>query len=54
MCEGKAPDRQDDPATLASTLVTFWRRNTRVLVLPPKIGSTSGQPGIAMKHVGEE
>ncbi|ORY28140.1 putative structural constituent of ribosome [Naematelia encephala] len=43
---------EDDPAKLASVIVTFWRRNTRV-VLPPKIGST-GSSGIAVRRVGEE
>ncbi|KAK1922072.1 putative structural constituent of ribosome [Papiliotrema laurentii] len=44
---------EDDPATLASTIVTFWRRNTRVLVLPPKIGASGSSGGIAVKKVGE-
>lgn len=54
---------EDDPATLAATLVAFWKRNTQVLVLPPKIGARPGGPGAAggadagggaaVKHVGE-
>ncbi|CAD6582329.1 MAG: Protein with carboxyl methyl esterase activity, partial [Tremellales sp. Tagirdzhanova-0007] len=42
---------EDDPAGLATTLVAFWRRNTKVLVLPPKIGSTGS--GVEVKRVGE-
>ncbi|WWC91573.1 uncharacterized protein L201_006519 [Kwoniella dendrophila CBS 6074] len=48
---------EDNPSSLASTLVQFWRRNTRVLVLPPKIGQP-GVPGMkpnnVVKRVGEE
>lgn len=43
---------EDDPATLAATLVNFARRNTQILVLPPKIGQTAGKP-VEVKHVGE-
>jgi protein phosphatase methylesterase 1 len=46
-------DKQDNPVSLAATLVTFWRRNTRILVLPPKIGSTGVTPGVEVKRVGE-
>ncbi|KAK4684656.1 protein phosphatase methylesterase 1, partial [Tremellales sp. Uapishka_1] len=46
---------EDDPATLAATLVTFWRRNTRVLVLPPKIGEPlSRQRSVELRRVGED
>ncbi|OCF40785.1 protein phosphatase methylesterase 1 [Kwoniella heveanensis CBS 569] len=50
---------EDNPSSLASTLVQFWRRNTRVLVLPPKIGQTgvSGLKNSApavVRRVGEE
>ncbi|BEJ16525.1 hypothetical protein CspHIS471_0511300 [Cutaneotrichosporon sp. HIS471] len=41
---------EDDPDTLATTLVTFWRRNTTVLVLPPKIGAGR----VEVKHVGQQ
>ncbi|GMK55005.1 hypothetical protein CspeluHIS016_0200610 [Cutaneotrichosporon spelunceum] len=41
---------EDDPATLAKTLVTFWRRNTTVLVLPAKIGAGR----VEAKHVGQQ
>ncbi|WOO76535.1 Protein phosphatase methylesterase 1 [Vanrija pseudolonga] len=41
---------EDDPDTLATTLVAFWRRNTQVLVLPPKIGAA--RP-VEVKQVGE-
>ncbi|CAK9784011.1 hypothetical protein CC85DRAFT_268296 [Cutaneotrichosporon oleaginosum] len=41
---------EDDPATLATTLVTFWRRNTQVMVLPPKIGGGRQE----VKHVGQQ
>ncbi|TXT15536.1 hypothetical protein VHUM_00039 [Vanrija humicola] len=41
---------EDDPETLATTLVAFWRRNTQVLVLPPKIGAARG---VELKQVGE-
>ncbi|BEI95125.1 hypothetical protein CcaverHIS631_0100740 [Cutaneotrichosporon cavernicola] len=41
---------EDDPDTLATTLVTFWRRNTTVLVLPPKIGASR----VEVKHVGQQ
>ncbi|KAL1413723.1 Protein phosphatase methylesterase 1 [Vanrija albida] len=41
---------EDDPETLATTLVAFWRRNTQVLVLPPKIGVS--RP-VEVKQVGE-
>ncbi|WWC64436.1 uncharacterized protein I303_107046 [Kwoniella dejecticola CBS 10117] len=56
---------EDNPSSLASTIVQFWRRNTRVLVLPPKIGQP-GVPGMGIsvrpnsnnnnvvKRVGEE
>ncbi|WVQ73010.1 hypothetical protein IAR50_002573 [Cryptococcus sp. DSM 104548] len=48
---------EDNPAALASTLVTFWRRNTRVLVLPPKIGSTPSKPSpqeaVPVRPVGQ-
>ncbi|WRT70358.1 uncharacterized protein IL334_007356 [Kwoniella shivajii] len=46
---------EDDPSSLASTLIQFWRRNTRILVLPPKIGQP-GVPGLkgnVVKRVGE-
>lgn len=43
---------EDDPATLATTLVNFARRNTQILVLPPKIGQTSSKQ-VEVKHVGE-
>ncbi|KAK8853103.1 hypothetical protein IAR55_003804 [Kwoniella newhampshirensis] len=48
---------EDNPSSLAATIVTFWRRNTRVLVLPPKIGAVSGQGGsggVEVKRVGED
>ncbi|ODN81499.1 hypothetical protein L202_01921 [Cryptococcus amylolentus CBS 6039] len=48
---------EDNPAALASTLITFWRRNTRVLVLPPKIGSAPKKAGeeevVAVRPVGQ-
>ncbi|WVR07798.1 hypothetical protein IAU60_004841 [Kwoniella sp. DSM 27419] len=48
---------EDNPSSLASTLVQFWRRNTQVLVLPPKIGQ-DGVPGLktpsVVKRVGED
>nr|ODN99978.1 protein phosphatase methylesterase 1 [Cryptococcus depauperatus CBS 7855] len=46
---------EDNPAALASTLVTFWRRNTRVLALPPKIGAphNKSEP-IEVKLVGQQ
>ncbi|ODO05426.1 protein phosphatase methylesterase 1 [Cryptococcus wingfieldii CBS 7118] len=48
---------EDNPAALASTLITFWRRNTRVLVLPPKIGSAPKKSGeeevVAVRPVGQ-
>ncbi|OCF61135.1 protein phosphatase methylesterase 1 [Kwoniella mangroviensis CBS 10435] len=48
---------EDNPSSLASTIVQFWRRNTRVLVLPPKIGQP-GVPGMKpnniVKRVGED
>ncbi|WVQ67143.1 uncharacterized protein L199_005338 [Kwoniella botswanensis] len=48
---------EDNPSSLASTIVQFWRRNTRVLVLPPKIGQP-GVPGMkpnnVVKRVGED
>ncbi|WVF73184.1 hypothetical protein IAT40_008003 [Kwoniella sp. CBS 6097] len=50
---------EDNPSSLASTLVQFWRRNTRTLVLPPKIGQP-GVPGLknsapaVVRRVGEE
>jgi len=46
---------EDDPPRLAGTLVNFWRRNTKVLVLPPKIGAAPGTTtGVAVRQVGEE
>lgn len=46
---------QDNPAALASLIVTFWRRNTRVLVLPPKIGAPAGSAGaVGVRRVGED
>ena len=44
--------RQDDADGLAKTLVAFWRRNTKILVLPPKIGSTGN--GVEVKRVGQD
>lgn len=44
---------QDNPQVLAGLLVIFWRRNTQVLVLPPKIGSSGSLP-VAFKKVGEK
>ncbi|KAI9635323.1 putative structural constituent of ribosome [Dioszegia hungarica] len=45
---------EDDPAHLASTVIAFWRRNTRVLVLPPKVGqAVSGGKALEVKRVGE-
>ncbi|WVR00357.1 hypothetical protein IAU59_007500 [Kwoniella sp. CBS 9459] len=50
---------EDNPSSLASTLVQFWRRNTRTLVLPPKIGQP-GVPGLTnsapavVRRVGED
>ncbi|TYJ57119.1 hypothetical protein B9479_002220 [Cryptococcus floricola] len=48
---------EDNPAALAATLITFWRRNTRVLVLPPKIGSAPKKSGeeeaVAVRPVGQ-
>ncbi|WVW86010.1 hypothetical protein I302_108048 [Kwoniella bestiolae CBS 10118] len=48
---------EDNPSSLADTIVQFWRRNTRVLVLPPKIGQP-GVPGMKLnnvvKRVGED
>lgn len=49
-----SPNGQDDPATLAAVLIAFWRRNTQVLVLPPKVGSAAGTPAVAVKQVGEQ
>lgn len=43
---------EDDPVALATMLVNFARRNTQILVLPPKIGQTSAKP-VEVKHVGE-
>ena len=43
---------QDDPDGLANMLVAFWRRNTRVLILPPKIGSNGS--GVEVKRVGQD
>ncbi|ORX40748.1 hypothetical protein BD324DRAFT_654483 [Kockovaella imperatae] len=40
---------QDNPRKLAAIVVAFWRRNTRILVLPPKMGSQ----GVVVKKVGE-
>ncbi|GFZ48458.1 Protein phosphatase methylesterase 1 [Saitozyma sp. JCM 24511] len=46
---------EDNPAALASLIVTFWRRNTRVLVLPPKIGAPAGSAGaVGVRRVGED
>lgn len=48
---------QDNPARLAALLITFWRRNTRVLVLPPKIGTAgSGDRSgpVEVKQVGQQ
>ncbi|OWT37308.1 protein phosphatase methylesterase 1 [Cryptococcus neoformans] len=48
---------EDNPAGLAATLITFWRRNTRVLVLPPKIGAPGpgGRGGpVEVKQVGQQ
>ncbi|WWC71875.1 uncharacterized protein I206_105834 [Kwoniella pini CBS 10737] len=48
---------EDNPSSLASTIIQFWKRNTRVLILPPKIGQP-GVPGLksnnVVKRVGEE
>lgn len=43
---------EDDPDGLANMLVAFWRRNTRVLILPPKIGSNGS--GVEVKRVGQD
>jgi protein phosphatase methylesterase 1 len=51
--KGLADALQDDPSSLASTLVTFWRRNSQVLILPPKIGSTGPSASVEVKRVGE-
>ncbi|WVO21083.1 protein phosphatase methylesterase 1 [Cryptococcus decagattii] len=48
---------EDNPARLAALLITFWRRNTRVLVLPPKIGTAgSGDRSgpVEVKQVGQQ
>ncbi|WVQ81692.1 protein phosphatase methylesterase 1 [Cryptococcus sp. DSM 104549] len=50
---------EDAPGALATTIITFWRRNTRVLVLPPKIGAFGGGagakgPAVEVKRVGQE
>ncbi|WWD19517.1 hypothetical protein CI109_103978 [Kwoniella shandongensis] len=48
---------EDNPSSLAATIVTFWRRNTRVLVLPPKIGAVGvpgAKGGVEVKRVGED
>lgn len=35
-------------------LVAFWRRNTQVLILPPKIGASPSAPQVEVKHVGQQ
>ncbi|RXK39440.1 hypothetical protein M231_03273 [Tremella mesenterica] len=41
---------EDDPTKLANIILAFWKRNTRVIVLPGKIGSKL----VGVRRVGEE
>ncbi|EIW71846.1 hypothetical protein TREMEDRAFT_28267 [Tremella mesenterica DSM 1558] len=41
---------EDDPTKLANIILAFWKRNTRMIVLPGKIGSKL----VGVRRVGEE
>lgn len=47
---------EDDPDRLAKVVIAFWKRNTQLLVLPPKVGEAWGgqtRKVVEVKGVGQ-